>query len=115
MSDRDADLKARLMAQAEVAIDQVLACRPAAESAKWADIEQVALVAGQQVAQAVTRALVTESAGAVLAWPVCPACGQRMKAKGKRRRRVVTESGEVELRRAYYYCGSCHQGLFPPG
>ena len=26
---------------------------------------------------------------------------------------MVTEAGEVELRRAYYYCEDCGQGVFP--
>jgi hypothetical protein len=38
-----------------------------------------------------------------------------MKNKGKRRRRIVTEAGEIELKRTYYHCAACGVGLFPPG
>jgi hypothetical protein len=38
-----------------------------------------------------------------------------MKTKGKRRRRIVTEAGEIELERLYYHCAACGQGFFPPG
>jgi transposase-like protein len=65
--------------------------------------------------QALTTELVAESAAELPAWPNCPQCGQKMKNKGKRRRRVVTETGEVEIERHYYHCAGCGQGFFPPG
>jgi uncharacterized protein with PIN domain len=115
MVPSETELKARLMAKAEAAIDSVLATRPAPAEASLADIEQVALAASQRVAQAVTEALVGESQAELPPWPTCPACGGKMKNKGKRRRRVVTESGVVEVERAYYHCAPCGRGLFPPG
>jgi DNA repair exonuclease SbcCD ATPase subunit len=115
MPTPEAELKARLMADAAATIDQVLAARKAPAEASLAEIEQVARTAGQQLAQAVTVALVAESAAELPAWPECPTCGRKMKNKGQRRRRVVTETGEVELERTYYHCAACGQGLFPPG
>lgn len=47
--------------------------------------------------------------------PRCAGCGQEMQAKGQKRRRVITTQGEIELKRTYYYCDRCRQGLFPPG
>ena len=44
----------------------------------------------------------------------CVQCGREMRYKGKKRRKVVTSQGEVELDRAYYYCEGCEAGLFPP-
>jgi hypothetical protein len=32
-----------------------------------------------------------------------------------KRKYVVTETGEVEVERAYYYCETCKRGIFPPG
>jgi len=115
MSTQDTEVKARLMAKAEASIDAMLAARKRPAEAQLEDIEQAALSAGRQLAQAVTVELVAESAAELPAWPMCPQCGQKMKAKGKRRRRVVTESGEVTLKRAYYHCAACGQGIFPPG
>jgi len=115
MVPSDAELKARLMAQAEAAIDSALAARPAPAEASLADIEQVALATSQSLAQAVTEALVAASQVELPAWPTCPTCGQKMKNKGQRRRRVVTESGVVALERTYYHCAACGRGLFPPG
>ena len=106
MPAQDAELKARLLAEAATAIDKLLAARKAPTEARLADIEQVARAAGQQVAQAVTAELAAESAAELPVWPNCPQCGRKMKNKGRRRRRVVTETGEVELERTYYHCAA---------
>lgn len=46
--------------------------------------------------------------------PKCPSCGGEMYSKGKKRRRVVTSQGEIEVERGYHYCDECRRGLFPP-
>jgi hypothetical protein len=115
MSDRRAELKARLLAEAEAAIEQMLveAVPPGQES--LADIERSARTAGQRLEQAIAAELAGAGAAALPAWPHCSACGQKLQNKGKRTRRVVTESGEVEVTRSYYYCPTCRRGVFPPG
>ena len=113
MPDPDFELEARLRAATEAAIAKVVAERKLPAEATLADIERVALDAGQQIEQAIVMALAQESAAQLSAWPACPQCGQKMKNKGKRQRRIVTEAGEVEVERAYYYCATCHQGFFP--
>jgi NADH pyrophosphatase NudC (nudix superfamily) len=115
MPDQNAELKARLKVEAEAAIEQLLANRKAPAEASLADIERVVRAASQQMEQALTAELLAESAAELPAWPTCPQCGQKMKNKGKRRRRVVTETGEVEIERHYYHCAACGQGFFPPG
>jgi NADH pyrophosphatase NudC (nudix superfamily) len=115
MPKPNAELKARLQAEAEAAIEELLANRKAPAEASLADIEQVVRTASLNFEQALTAALLAESAAELPAWPACPQCGQRLKNKGKRRRRVVTETGEVEIERHYYHCAACGQGLFPPG
>jgi tRNA(Ile2) C34 agmatinyltransferase TiaS len=47
--------------------------------------------------------------------PQCEGCGREMYSKGKKRRRVVTSQGEIEVERRYHYCDTCQRGLFPPG
>jgi NADH pyrophosphatase NudC (nudix superfamily) len=115
MPDRHAELKACLKAEADAAIEELLAKRKAPAEASLADIEQVVRAASLKFEQALTAELLSESASELPAWPTCPQCGQKMKNKGKRRRRVVTETGEVEIERHYYYCAACGRGLFPPG
>lgn len=115
MTDRDDELQTRLRAATDAAIAKVLAERKRPAEASLADIEQVALAAGHQIEQAIAAALAQASAAELPPWPDCPQCGQKMKNKGKRSRRIVTEAGEVEVERPYYSCATCHQGLFPPG
>ena len=115
MCECDAELAARLEAAAKAAIAKVLAERKSPAEATLADIEQAALAAGAEIQQVIAAELARESAQELPAWPDCPECGQKMKSKGKRRRRIVTEAGEIEVERLYYYCVSCHRGLFPPG
>jgi uncharacterized protein with PIN domain len=104
------------MAKAEAVIDELLTKRPAPEQASLGDIEQAALQLGEQLEQAVTAELMQDSAAAVEPErPTCPNCGQPLKAKGRRRRRIVTETGEVTVEREYYHCAACGQGIFPPG
>jgi tRNA(Ile2) C34 agmatinyltransferase TiaS len=115
MSKNDAELETHLRAKAETAIAKALAGRALPAEASLADIERVALQAGREIEQAIAQALAEESAAELPAWPTCPQCGQKLKSKGKRRRRIATEAGEVEVERIYYHCAACGQGLSPPG
>jgi len=116
MSRSNSALRARLMAKAEAVIDELLVTKKAPAEASLADIEQAVLVAGQRLEQELTAELLAESGAEVeQSWPICPQCGRRLKAKGKRRRTLVTETGEVSLEREYYHCAACRTGLFPPG
>ena len=115
MSDRKAELKARLLAEAEDAIEKMLAEAVPPGKASLADIERSARSTGQQIEQVIAAELASAGAAELPAWPTCRQCGQKMKNKGKRKRRVVTESGEVEVERGYYHCAACGQGFFPPG
>src|SRR5204862_127505 len=43
----------------------------------------------------------------------CADCGYAAKFHSYQQRRVLTVHGEVEVRRAYYYCGRCRQSFLP--
>jgi hypothetical protein len=110
------ELKAHLMAQAETAIDEMLARKPEAEDITLRDIEQLAVGSGKAFREAVLSSLVQDSQGEQsVEGLVCAHCGQPMHYKGKRARMVVTEAGEVRVERDYYYCAACKHGVFPPG
>ena len=47
--------------------------------------------------------------------PRCSKCGKRMTLQDDRSVPVETLEGRITLERPYYYCRSCHEGLFPPG
>jgi hypothetical protein len=110
------ELRARLLAEAEKVINDMLAEKPAAKEVSLTDIERLALRTGQQVQTKVLKELGQASQEAQSAEaPVCKGCGRRMQRRGMRRRQVVTEVGEMTLERAYYVCPGCGASLFPPG
>jgi hypothetical protein len=112
----DEELKARMMVGAEAAIDKLLAQRRPFGGNTLTEIEQLVLAARQAVGEGMTRALVEASGGEQqVPEPVCPECGQAMHYKGVKEKRIISETGEVTVRRAYYYCQTCKTGLFPPG
>ena len=110
----DKDLKARMMAEAEKAVERLLADRSEKEDLALSDIERLVRRAGQAVMEGFTGELVEEEAQKPQS-RICPTCGQKMRYKGEKARDLVTETGEVRLERAYYYCPSCRKGVFPPG
>lgn len=110
------ELKARLMAEAETAIDKILANKPASEDITLSEIEQLALRGGKDFREAVLESLVEEGQDVPPSEAVnCPQCGTTMHYKGKRSKTLVTEAGEVSVERDYYYCAGCKHGVFPPG
>jgi len=45
---------------------------------------------------------------------MCPQCGERMQARGKRQRRLQTQGGQaVTLTRQYQSCPCCGYSFFP--
>jgi len=109
-TNRD-DLKAKLLAQAEAAIDKMLSDERLSEQMTLSEIEAVV---GESEADFRQRALeeiiATQQANA----KSCPLCGGALRNKGKRKRRVVTLRGESEIERTYYHCETCQKGYFPP-
>ena len=114
MSTQVDDLKARMMAEAEEAIDRLLAGASKPEQLTLSDIERLVRGAGQRVMEQFTREL-AEAGAKEEQEGVCPGCGGKARYKGQKERPVVTETGEMWLRRAYYYCPRCRKGFFPPG
>lgn len=110
---KDTELKAQMMAQAEAAIEALLAERSKKDELDLSDIEHLVREAGQRVMQELTNDLAEEEA-AKEEEAKCPECGQIARYKGKKRRDMVTETGEVSLERGYYYCPTCRKGFFPP-
>ena len=109
------ELRARLLAEAEAAIDKVLAERPAADKMTLRDIERLAVQAGIALSAEIQQALGDEGSQAHSQGAVnCPACGRRMQRRGQQARRVVTEAGRSQWERVYCVCPSCGYSFFPP-
>jgi hypothetical protein len=102
-----------MMAEAEKAIERLLSDRRDKEELTLSDIERLVRTAGQDVMERFTDELVGGEAQKPQSW-VCPECGKKMRYKGEKARDLVTETGEVRVKRAYYYCPTCRKGLFPP-
>jgi len=112
MSLSDGELKARLLAETEAILDEVLKRRRPSETLN--DIEGLATEARRQFGERVTASLVGEHGQPPLEQVKCPSCAQAMPYKGQKDKQIVTGSGEVTVKRAYYYGASCRQGYFPP-
>lgn len=107
------ELKARLLGEAEAIINEIVGQEGANQPRTLDEIEQAALKAGQQVKASVLAGLVGNATGTTVS-DTCPHCGGRLRAKGKRPKWVVTQAGEVQVERDYYYCERCQTGFFPP-
>lgn len=112
MSPDREELKARLMAEAEAAIDKLLAGVSEKEELRLSDIEHLARTTGQRMMERFTVGLVEAEAQREES-DDCPQCGRRMRYKGQKGRDLVAETGEVRFERAYYYCPTCRKGYFP--
>src|SRR5713101_6741557 len=112
----DEELRARLLNEAEKAIDKVLADRPAADKITLRDIERLAVRAGAELSAGVQQALGVEgSQGQSGQEQRCEKCGALMQRRGQHARQVVTEAGNSRLERAYYVCAGCGHSFFPLG
>lgn len=109
-TNRD-ELKAKLLAQAEAAIDKMLSDERLSEQMTMSEIEAVV---GESEADFRQRSLEEIIATQQANVKTCPLCGGTLHNKGKRKKWVVTLRGESEIERTYYYCETCEKGYFPP-
>lgn len=110
------ELKERLMQQFEEQMDELLnKVDQQDELLHLTQIEDMVLKARAEISAAITQSLVDTQTVTDVPGPLCPNCQREMHYKGRKKKRVTTRSGEVEVERAYYYCRPCQQGHFPPG
>jgi uncharacterized protein with PIN domain len=115
MSKRE-EIKARIMERMAARLEKVLGDDEAVEGMTLTEIEEAALMVGAATEEAITTELAAAGEAKVeQERPPCPDCGQAMRQKGYRTKAVITRTGEVKARRAYYYCSTCLRGFFPPG
>jgi uncharacterized protein with PIN domain len=115
MSKRE-EIKARIMGRMEARLEKVLGDDEAVEGMTLTEIEEAALEVGAVLEAAITAELA--GAGETRVEPErphCPRCGNELRHKGYRTKEVITRTGEVKVKRAYYYCQTCRRGFFPPG
>ena len=111
-----AEKRARLLAKAAQAVDEYLEWEEKNLRPDLTQIEDMALQLrkefGQEIAQVAIESQVerTPAPG-----PTCAKCRKEMRYKGKKRTRVESRTGELDVERGYYYCPKCKERLFPPG
>jgi uncharacterized protein with PIN domain len=116
MGTPEDELKARMMAETETVIEQMLKRKKAAEEITLTEIEDLVIEARQEIEKRLTQMLIDGcSEQQAVPGPTCPECGKEMHYKGEREKRVMTQTGEVRISRPYYYCEACKRGIFPPG
>ena len=85
----------------------------ATEHADVGSPERTVSAALAQVGTALWRALVTQLEASLPAPVACEGCGGVVKANGRAPRRLVTLTGEVDLRRRRYRCTACGTETVP--
>lgn len=109
------EVKTKLLAEAEAAIDALLEKAETKKPMKMREIVGLVLESRRQIETAMVATLSQATTEQKPAAPVCEHCGRPMHYKGKRRREIVTQAGETRLERDYYYCARCQAGRFPLG
>ena len=115
MSWKREKLKKALEEKIEAQVEELLQNISDDKQLSLTEIEDLVLATRQEIGQIMTQA-VAEVESQPLAPDVnCPSCGRRMQHKGKKPKQVTTQSGDIAIERAYYYCPACRAGFFPPG
>jgi uncharacterized protein with PIN domain len=111
-----AEIRAKLLAEAEQAIDELLDWTAQTPRPNLTQIETAVLKLrrhlSEQAAQAVIEA---QEAQRPVPGPLCPTCQQEMHYKDTKAQTVESRVGPLRIVRGYYYCEACRQSLFPPG
>lgn len=105
------DLKAKLLSEAEAAIEKMLSDNRVSEQMTLTEIEDVIGELETDFRQRVLKEMMGEQDRIVQS---CPDCGGKLRNKGRHSKRLVTLRGEVDVERTYYQCTDCGKGVFPP-
>lgn len=116
MKSKRADLKAKLMAQAEAEIETLLEWHEQTQVPTLSEIEEVVLEIRQRLSEGLALSVIeAQEQKRPVPGPACPECGREMSYKGEKGLSIETWVGELSLARGYYHCPTCKVGLFPPG
>ena len=108
------DLEAKLMAKAKEAIRKLLAKQKPKDEITLSDMENSVGEFGDELLQEIMQELVRVSSSSESEAINCPSCQSVIRYKGKKSKQMMTQRGEIEIKRDYYYCEECLSGYFPP-
>ena len=116
MKKRRENVKAELMAEYEQKVEEALDWQEKHPDFRLIELETYLQEIGREILGGVAERMVgqKESKQPVEA-PECEKCGRQTVYKGQKRKRVVTQVGEVDIERSHYWCKVCRSGIFPPG
>ena len=107
-------LEQELVEQAQQAIKKMLHDLPEAHEITLSDMEQATGVMGKAIMNQSLQKLAQENQAVPSNEVNCKACGTRMYRRGKRKKRIETLRGEIEIERQYLVCPHCGESSFPP-
>lgn len=115
MSPTRAEIRAKLLAEAEQAIDELLDWTDQTPRPNLTQIENAVLKMRRQLSEQAAQAVI-ESQGAYrpVPGPLCPTCQHEMHYKDTKTQTVESRVGHLRIARRYYYCEQRHQSVFPP-
>ena len=111
MPNKKDELKAKLLAEAEASIDQLLSDDRMSNQMTMTQIEDVIGEMEKEFRQRVLQEVMGEQADQSVN---CPECGGKLRNKGKHSKKIVSLRGETDVERTYYQCEDCGKGVFPP-
>jgi len=110
------EIRAKLQAEANEMIDELLKWSEKVEEPNLEQIEEILLKLRKRLSERAAELLIeNQEASQPTEAPVCPHCGEKMRYKGQKETIVESRLGTLHLSRGYYYCPSCKEGFFPLG
>lgn len=107
-------LEQKILEQAQQVVRKMLDDLPESSEITLRDMERATGMMGQALMHQTMQELVDSQHQTSVDELRCESCHKRMSRRGKRKRRIVTIRGEVEVERTYYVCPQCGTGRFPP-
>jgi len=115
MEGRGQERKEALLHEVEAAIDELFAWEKDHPRPTLSEIEQVVLQLRHKMGQRMAEIVLEAQGGNRPApGPICPQCGQEMRYKGQKEKRIESLVGALDLERGYYTCPGCGERVFPP-
>ena len=116
MTPTRTEIRAKLLAAAEQAIDELLDWTDQMPRPNLTQIENAVLKMRRQLSEHAAQAVIeAQEAQRPVPGPLCPTCQREMHYKDTKVQTVESRVGHLTITRGYYYCETCHQSLFPPG